>query len=363
MQPESDGASARIWSMLVIAYIAGAVVIALLLGALYQSLGEKSDLKRFPPPGKFVTVQNHRLHVKEMGRGGPTVVLEAGLMSSVLSWDRIQPELAKRTRVVSYDRAGMGWSDPGPEPRNAERIASELREMLTLAEIPPPYILVGHSFGGLTMPLFAAKFADEVCGVLLVDPVAPVEWNPPSERDRHRAEIGSKVCRRAAVVSHTGLLRLIASLAQSGAKRSANRLIGAISKGAPSDSNTTESPWFWNLPASERGMAPVFWTKAKFCRAIASQLGTLADSAAQVAAAGPLRMPLVVISAGNASEQRRAAHAGIAAQSPSGRLVVAKKSGHWIMEDEPELVFDAVRGMTENDREATMLARSRASGA
>jgi pimeloyl-ACP methyl ester carboxylesterase len=346
----------------VIAYIAGGVVLALLLGAAYRALGERRDRKRFPPPGRYVQLESHRLHFQDMGEGGPTIVLESGLMSCVLTWQKIQPELAKRARVVSYDRAGTGWSDPGPEPRNAVRITTELRDFLRRAEIPPPYVLVGHSFGGLTMPLFAARYPEEVSGLVLVDPVAPAEWHPPSERDLHRTKIGSKVCRRAAVVSYTGLLRLIASLLQAGAKRSANRLIGAISKGAPSDSNTTESPWFWNLPASERAMAPVFWTTPKFCRAIASQLERLPESAAQVAAAGPLNTPLIVISAGNASAERRAAHAAIAGQSPNGRHIVADRSSHWITEDQPELLIGAILEIVERARSKVAAPRTLAAG-
>jgi len=347
----------------VVGYILLGIALALLLGAVYQALGARRDLNRFPPPGKFVQVDTHRLHFQEMGEGGPTVVLESGLMSSVLTWQKLQPMVAKSARVVSYDRAGMGWSDPGPEPRDAARIVTELRDLLRRAEIPPPYVLVGHSFGGLTMSLFAARYRNEVCGVVLIDPVAPTEWHPPSERDLHRSRIGSKVCRRAAIVSHTGLLRLIASLVQAGAKRSANRLIGAISKGAPSDSNTTESPWFWNLPASERAMAPVFWTKAKFCSAIASQLERLPESATQVAAAGAIDSPLVVISAGNCSPQRRAAHAAIAVQSPKGRHVVAERSTHWITEDQPELVLEAVLGMVEGVYEGQLPLNYRATSA
>jgi len=85
--------------------------------------------------------------------------------------------------VVSYDRAGLGWSDLRPMPRTADRLVEELHTLLKRAAIPPPYILVGHSFGGLTMPLFAARFSDEVAGMVLVDPVAAAEWNPPSEHD------------------------------------------------------------------------------------------------------------------------------------------------------------------------------------
>lgn len=335
-------------------YILAAIGALLLAGISYQAFGVHKDRKRFPAPGKLIAFEKRRIHVRDIGEGSPTVILESGLMSTVLTWQELQPELARSTRVVSYDRAGMGWSDVGPGPRNAHRIVEELHALLGAAQIPPPYVLVGHSFGGLTTPLFAARYPDEVCGVILIDPVAPGEWNPPAERDRRRIEIGSKVCRRAAVLSHIGILRFIALLVRAGAKSFANPMIRAISKGAPSDSNSTESPWFWNLPASERTMAPVFWTEAKFCRTIASQLERLPESAAQVIAGGRVDKPLVVLSAANISPQRLAEHRAIAAQSAQGRHIVAERSGHWVTEDQPELVakaildlVDAARGRSE----------------
>jgi len=330
-----------------IGYLVGAVCAAALTGAGYQVLGTRRDRRRFPPPGTFVELENRRLHVRDMGQGSPAVILESGLMSTVLTWQAIQPELAQSTRVISYDRAGLGWSDAGPEPRNASRIVDELHSLLTRAQIAPPYVVVGHSFGGLTMPLFAARYRDEVCGAILVDPVAPAEWYPPAERDRRRVEIGSKICRRAAVLSRLGLLRLIVSLMQVGAKSFANALIRAISKGAPEDSNSNKSPWFWNLPASERAMAPVFWTQAKFCRTIASQLEGLAESAGQVAAAGTVDQPLRVISAANIPPRRLAEHRAVAARSPQGRHILAERSGHWITEDQPELVVEAILEIVE----------------
>jgi pimeloyl-ACP methyl ester carboxylesterase len=334
----------------VIGYIAASVGALLLVGILYQALGVRRDLKRFPPPGQFVHLKNRDVHLCDRGAGSPIVVFESGLMSTVLTWEKIQPRLAPLTRVVSYDRSGLGWSDPGPEPRTASRIVDELHVLLAEAKIPPPYILVGHSFGGLTMPLFAARYPEEVWGIVLIDPVAPAEWHPPSERDRRRIEIGSQICRRAAVLSYLGLLRFIASLVQAGAKSFANPMIRAISKGAPSDSNSTESPWFWNLPTSERAMTPVFWTQAKFCRVIASQLANLPESAAQVIEAGRIDKPLTVISANNVSAPRLEHHKRIAAQSPHGRHIVAARSGHWVTEDQPELVVESILELVESAR-------------
>src|SRR5580700_8175433 len=203
----------------------GIAVICGVAGWLYQTLGTRRDRKRFPPPGRLIDIGTHRLHLFESGRHGPTVVLEAGLMSTVLSWTDLQRHLSQSFRVVSYDRAGLGWSDAGPMPRTSDRIVDELHALLRRAGVPPPYILVGHSFGGLTMPLFAARYAQETAGVVLVDPVAPAEWNPPSEQDRKRAEIGATISRRAALLCRIGLIRFVVFLLTSGETKFAGRLV------------------------------------------------------------------------------------------------------------------------------------------
>jgi pimeloyl-ACP methyl ester carboxylesterase len=232
-------------------------------------------------------------------------------MSTNLSWTDIRRKLAESYRVVTYDRAGLGWSDIGPMPRTAERIVEELHSLLERAAIPPPYVLVGHSFGGLTMPLFAARYAGKIAGMVLVDPVVPAEWNPPSEHDLKRASIGSKVCRRAALLSRAGVIRLVAALSHSSAKNVASHMVRLISRGTPADSGTVSSPWFWNLPPNERWMAAVFWVQEKFCNTIASQLESLPESARRIAELDNLcDKPVVILSAKSTPAKRReTAHA------------------------------------------------------
>jgi pimeloyl-ACP methyl ester carboxylesterase len=184
-------------------------------------------------------------------------------MSTNLSWTDIRHKLAESYRVVSYDRAGLGWSDIGPMPRTAEHIVEELHSLLERANIPPPYVLVGHSFGGLTMPLFAVLYPQQIAGMVLVDPVVPAKWNPPSEGDLKRASIGSTVCRRAALLSRAGVIRFVAVLLNSEAKKVASHMVRLISRGTPADSGSVSSPWFWNLPPNERQMASVFWVQEK----------------------------------------------------------------------------------------------------
>lgn len=326
---------------------------AAVLGAHYQTMGARRDGKRFPPPGRLVDIGGHRLHLLESGSSGssdPTIVLEAGLMSTVLSWNNLQRRLAKSYRVVSYDRAGLGWSDLGPMPRAADRIVDELRTLLQRAAVPPPYILVGHSFGGLTMPLFASTFPEETAGMVLVDPVVPAEWNPPSEHARKLSRIGAQVCRRAALLSRIGIIRFVAFLLTTRAAKIAAPLVRIISRGAPAESGSVSSPWFAALPANEKAMASVFWVQDKFALTIASQLENLPVSAAQMAERVRVSVcdkPVVILSARTAPEHRREEHAAAAARAPLGSHVIAEKSNHWIMQDEPELVIRAIERVVE----------------
>jgi pimeloyl-ACP methyl ester carboxylesterase len=324
-------------------WITATVLVGAALGLLYEALGTRRDARNYPPPGRLVDIGTHRLHILEKGSGPIALILEAGLMSTVLSWSGLQQELAKSYRVISYDRAGLGWSDLGPMPRTSGLIVDELHRLLAQAKIAPPYILVGHSFGGLTMPLFASKYPQEVTGLVLVDGVTPGEWNPPSERDRKLTGIGAKVCRRAAILSRLGVIRFVAFLLTTPAKDAAARLVRLISRGTPAQSGTVSSPWFWALPENERAMAAVFWIKEKFALTIASQLENLPASAALLSEAGyPQAKPIVFLSASTSPERRREEHAALATRLPLARHLTAPTSNHWIMQEQPELVREAI---------------------
>ena len=145
------------------------VVFLLMIGAAYQWINTKIDEKRYPATGQMIDVGGYKLHLQSKGSGGPAVVIDTGLGDISATWSPIQSEIAKFTQVVTYDRAGIGWSESSPFPRTSQQIVHELHELLTRAHIPKPYILVGHSFGGINVQLYAATYPEDVQGLVLVD--------------------------------------------------------------------------------------------------------------------------------------------------------------------------------------------------
>jgi pimeloyl-ACP methyl ester carboxylesterase len=328
------------------------VALLLLFGVAWQAVAGRSDFRQHPPPGRLVDLGSHRLHILAMGEGSPAVVMDSGLPGSVLSWWRVQPEIAKFTCAVSYDRAGLGWSDAGPLPRTAERIARELHALLERAAVAPPYVLVGHSFGGLTMRLFAARYPKEIAGVVLVDPIGPREWLFPTEKQKRELRGGARLCRRGAWLARLGVARWIALLVRLGALGAVRFAVGFVSSGALRETASTISP-LEKLPHELRSIVPLFWLQPRFYQVLASQIESLRESAEQVAAAGASgSWPMVVLSSGRTEPRRRSEQEALAKSLPRGRHAVVAAAGHWIQLDEPEAIAAAIREVVQAARAA-----------
>jgi pimeloyl-ACP methyl ester carboxylesterase len=153
--------------VVVVALIVG--VALAVAGALYQTLSVRRESVRFPPPGRLVDVGGRRLHLICLGEGEPAVIFEPSGFGGALSAEAARVEVAARTRVCSYDRMGMGWSDPGPSVISAGVLADDLQRLLDRAELRPPYILVPASISGLTVELFARRHPDQIAGLVFVD--------------------------------------------------------------------------------------------------------------------------------------------------------------------------------------------------
>jgi pimeloyl-ACP methyl ester carboxylesterase len=145
------------------------LVALILLGLGRQTLLTELDRRNFPPPGQMFDVGGYRLHIQCMGEGSPTVILEAGGMGFSTQWTWVQQDLARTHRVCAYDRAGHGWSESATTPRTPENITRDLWTLLEVANIEPPYLLVGHSYGGILLGYHAAAHLDDLVGLVFVD--------------------------------------------------------------------------------------------------------------------------------------------------------------------------------------------------
>lgn len=181
------------------------------LGGVYETVSGASDAGPYPMPGQLIDVGDHRLHLSCNGSGSPTVVLQAGgtEMSSAFGW--IAPAIARETQVCVYDRAGRGWSEFTDTPQDAIQISTDLHTLLTRGDVPGPYVLAGHSFGGLYVLTFAALYPDDVSGLILVDSTAPSSTATPGEpKEKGSYDLLGRISALASASARLGLGRLLA---------------------------------------------------------------------------------------------------------------------------------------------------------
>lgn len=204
--PKRQGRSCFRW-------LGGVVVLVLgliLAGTIYESVPEAADIRAYPPPGQMVDVSGYRLHINCTGTGHPTVVIDAGWGDWSLLWSRVQGKVTKTTQVCTYDRAGMGYSEAGPLPRNAEQFAKELHTLLEQANIAGPYVLVGHSLGGLPVRVFVHDYPTEVSGVVLIESMSSGQMTQPPTEIKPQIPSQSSGVSLPFLLARIGLVRLFA---------------------------------------------------------------------------------------------------------------------------------------------------------
>ena len=264
-----------------------------------------------PPPGQLVSLGTHRLHLYRTGHGTPPVVFDAALGGSSLSWTYVQPAVAAFTTACTYDRAGFGWSDAGPLPRTAGRIADELHTLLTTAAIAPPFVLVGHSFGAFSIRAYAARHPEDVAGLVFVDPAHPEEWRDPSPADRERLQRGVTLCRRGVFAAKSGIATLVARLASAGALDLARGIAAAVSRRTLHRQDEEILAPVTKLPMEVRAVLRWMWTEPRYFEALGSQIAHVCASAAGARPPAGLRRPAADHDLGIRDQPR--------APGPSGR--------------------------------------------
>lgn len=197
------------WLMRLILGMVSLILVLGLLGATYQIAASKADQKNFPPPGQLVDVGGYRMHIYCMGEGDPTVILDSANMGTVSNWAWIQPEVAKVTRVCAYDRADSGWSDLSPQANDTKQNAEALHTLLSNAGVPGPYVLVGHSFGGLYVRMYAEMYPEQVVGMVFIEGTLPDGLNRLGKPDIMPNAPDAGMIDATPFISRLGILRLL----------------------------------------------------------------------------------------------------------------------------------------------------------
>lgn len=331
--------------------IAAILFLLLAAGLLYQFLAIRADARRLPPPGRLIDIGGTRLHVEEMGDGEPQVIFDAGITATGLSWRRVQPEIARLTRTLSYDRAGLGWSGPATGARNLATITTEFEAMLRQVADDRPLILVGHSYGTLIAREFVARHPQRVAGLVLIDPVATSEWGRPSETYARNLRRGIMLSRRGALLARMGIVRVALNLVSSGA-RHLPRLIARATGGNSGGFTDRMAGEIRKLPREVWPAVQAHWCDPMCFDTMARYLESLPESCIALGDHRSLGdLPLIVFSAGTVSPAQRAEHERLSRLSTRGRIEILPQCGHWIQLDRPELVIAAIRDMALAARE------------
>ncbi|MBI5086995.1 MAG: alpha/beta fold hydrolase [Acidobacteria bacterium] len=313
-------------------------VVLLAAGLTYQWAGTKRDAARYPAPGRIV----NGFHVRIAGSGAPVVVLESGIAASSVSWRPVQELLARGATVLSYDRAGFGWSNAAATPRTVANLVAELRAVVSASGLPGPYVFVGHSFGGLLLRHYAASYPGDVAALVLVDPLEPLEWHPASAEQLYRLGKGVMLSRRGATLARLGVVRLAVELLLAGS-RLLPKLVSKASSGRGSSVTDRLVGELSKLPADLWPVMKSHWCLPRSFRTMAEYLERLPEACALPVQNSALRdLPLVVISASGTSADVRDQHRRTAGASSRGVHLNAEGSGHWVQLDRPDLIVEAV---------------------
>jgi len=323
--PDSQSSRFRPWLSRIVRLLIAVVVLLAVAGLIYENISEARDRRFNPMPGKLVDVSERKMHIYCAGQGSPTVILESGLGDSYISWRKVQPQISKFTRVCSYDRAGLGYSDPSSGPRTSKVMAEQLHALLRAASVPVPYVLVGHSMGGFDVRLFTSLYRSEVAGMVLVDA------SHPDQENRFPAQLKKM---------------------EGGWQREAEFLEYTMPLGIPR--------WLGACDDSPTARAAdCNWHSA---REQVSEMKSFSTSAAEAGATGSLGdLPLIVLShdpdkpssefppdlAKDVNQAWEQMQEDLAHLSTRGSQVIVRDSSHYIQIDNPAAVVEAVRRVVD----------------
>jgi pimeloyl-ACP methyl ester carboxylesterase len=324
-------------------FVSFAVVFVICCAWLYQWIADQRAIRNNHYPGKLVDVGGRKFHIHITGvQDGPTVVFDhgCGYGSSSLIWQLVVEEVGKFAKVVVYDRAGYGWSDSGMQPRTNGTAVEELHQLLQATGISGPYLLVGHSYGGINARIYAHRYPNHICGIVLVDATHEDELTDRFPQEHIRGQLlGRKLFKILAVLGKFGLVRLMMKW-----NSDFKRLVSVFPN-----------------PVQKQLRATAALSKTAIT--VASEFAHLDEGYAQVRAVKSLgKLPLTVIKSGkvdhlekmteSVSAKIKQALYDVALDmknlSEQGVLIVAENSGHNVHVEQPEIVVDAIRQMIKD---------------
>ncbi|MDO7905229.1 alpha/beta hydrolase [Paenibacillus sp. JX-17] len=270
------------------------------------------------PKGQMVNIGGRQLHAHLSGEGRVTVILESGMGGCSLDWTFVQPELSRHAAVLSYDRAGFGWSDPGREAPTCRQAVKDLRVLLQKLKLRPPYLLVGHSYGGMMMRLFASLYPDDVLGLVLVD----------ATHEQRLLPTGMSMTRRRQVNRHRQQLRMGYLCSPVMLPRLLKRPVG--SRRLPDEAGCM-SRW---LGYQNKAYKQAYWEQL-CAEASALQL--------QQAQPLPRELPVMVLTAGLQSEEWKEDQHALLELTDRTEQWLVEDSRHSIQIDRPQTVMQAIK--------------------
>lgn len=313
-------------------FVLSAIIILIGSGFLYEAIASNIAKKQYPPPGKLVDAGGFKLHLNKQGSGGPTIILEAGSGETSLSWRNIPEELAKIATVVSYDRAGYAWSESSPNERTGANIVRELHDALRNEGLPGPYLVVGHSLGGMYARLFTETYRDDVLGLVLVDA-------RPENDERETASIlksenfaGNPSAAILTLLKRSGVMRLFQNSLLAGmvAKEDRGEFINVISTPSYFAAKEQEGALASSTEDAIRGQTFGALPVRIIARGLPQDYASFGFSEA-----GGKQLEAIW----------QAGQRSMLNLSTDSELTIAKQSGHMIIHDQPELVIETIRSL------------------
>ncbi|UNK16960.1 alpha/beta hydrolase [Paenibacillus sp. N3/727] len=294
-----------------------------------QFILSKKDRTKFKPTGQIVHIGSNKLHVNVSGQGSPTVILEAGMGAFSLDWCLVQPEISKFATVISYDRAGFGWSSATHKKSTCKDYVDDLRQALSALNLKPPYVLVGHSYGGLIMRLFAAEYPEEVAGLVLVDSTHENRFLHEfmDLKRKEQWNKAKKLYRLGYLLSPLGIPRFMKS-SFVGSKR---------------------------LPSAEQRMVKALGYQTKAYRAMYLELINSMESGRQLQSVKKLaaQLPVIVLTAGKQDEDWKKQQTELLSLTDSTKQIIVEDSWHSIQIHNPDIVIKSIREMVDGGGQLT----------